>query len=208
MKYRIAIVDDHPLISEGVQNLITQNSDLQLVGSFVNATSFLAYIRSTEIDLVLLDISLPDMNGIDLCLQIKQSKPQVMVVSLSNHAEKSAVMKMLQNGANGYILKNTPPDELMDCIYKALQGQIVFSSSIRQVMAKPEVGLLSANMQLTTREKEVLKLLAQGLTGVQIAERLFLSKFTVENHRKNMLRKMNVKNVASLIVEGAKMGLL
>ncbi|RKE55790.1 response regulator [Sphingobacterium detergens] len=208
MKYRIAIVDDHPLISEGVQNLITQNSDLQLVGSFVDATHFLLDMRSTEIDLVLLDISLPDMDGIDLCLQIKRSKPQIIVVGLSNHAEKSAVMKMLQNGASGYILKNTPPDELIDCIYRALQGQLVFSSSIQQIMAKPELSLLSTNMQLTTREKEVLKLLAQGLTGIQIAEKLFLSKFTVENHRKNMLRKMNVNNVASLIVEGTKMGLL
>ncbi|GAA4179039.1 response regulator transcription factor [Sphingobacterium ginsenosidimutans] len=208
MKYRIAIVDDHPLISEGIQNLITQNSDLQLVGSFVDATHFLLDMRSTEIDLVLLDLSLPDMDGIDLCLQIKRSKPQIIVVGLSNHAEKSAVMKMLQNGASGYILKNTPPDELIDCIYRALQGQLVFSSSIQQIMAKPELSLLSTNMQLTTREKEVLKLLAQGLTGIQIAEKLFLSKFTVENHRKNMLRKMNVNNVASLIVEGTKMGLL
>jgi DNA-binding NarL/FixJ family response regulator len=204
MKYQIAIVDDHPLIAEGIQNLIDKHSNLNLAASFVNSESLLTYLRSNEITLVLLDITLPDADGMDVCLKIKQINPQIIVLGLSNHAEKSAVMKMLQNGANGYILKNTSSDELIDCIYQALEGNIVFSKSIQKVMAKPEVCTAQISMLLTTREKEILGLLAAGLTTAQIAKKLHLSKFTIENHRKNMLRKMNVNNVAALILEGTK----
>jgi DNA-binding NarL/FixJ family response regulator len=208
MKYRIAIVDDHPLIAMGIQNLMAKNRDLELTGSFVDAASFLLYIQSNDIDLLLLDIALPDMDGIDLCLQLKRLKPQLTILALSNYAEKSAVMKMLQNGANGYIVKNTSSVELIECIYKALKGQVVFSSSLKKIIDESEGDIAQVNMLLTTREKEILRLLAQGLTGVKIAEKLCLSKFTVENHRKNMLRKMHVNNVAALIVEGTKMGLI
>ncbi|AQX02828.1 response regulator [Elizabethkingia anophelis] len=207
MKHRIAIVDDHPLISEGINHLISKNTDLNVVGNFINGESFLQYIATNQVDLVLLDISLPDINGIDLCLKIKQSNPEIIVLPLSNHIEKSAVMKMLQNGANGYMLKNASAQELIDSIHRAIEGQIVFSKSIQEVIIKPDNTSFQLT-NLTTREKEVLLLLAEGLTASRIAEKLFLSKFTVENHRKNIFQKMGVNNVAALIAEAAKTGLI
>ncbi|WP_337085685.1 response regulator transcription factor [Elizabethkingia anophelis] len=208
MKYKIVIVDDHPVISEGIRHLISKNQDLHIIGNFFNGESFLHFISENEIDLVLLDISLPDINGIDLCLKIKQLKPEIIVLALSNHTEKSAVMKMLQNGANGYILKNASAEELISSIYKALEGEIIFSKSILDIMVKPDTGAWQTKIILTSREKEVLKLLSDGLTATQIADKLFLSKFTVENHRKNIFQKMGVNNVAALIAEAAKNGLL
>ncbi|MDF2514796.1 MAG: response regulator transcription factor [Sphingobacterium sp.] len=208
MKYKIAVVDDHPIVIEGIVNILSQMPDIVIAGCFITGSDFLAFAKGHVIDVVLLDIILPDMNGIDLCYQIKQATRDIKVLVLSNHAEKSAIIQMLQHGANGYILKNASSKELKGCIHLVLQGQMAFGRGIQEIMSNSEPHNQRSITTLSFREKEVLKLLAEGFTTSQIAKKLFISPFTVENHRKNILHKTGVSNVAALIAVAAKMGYL
>lgn len=206
-KYRLAILDDHPVVLEGLVNILSKRNVFEIVGAFTHAKDFLLFFNTSKVDVVLLDIILPDGNGMDLCREIKKKAPDTIVLALSNHDQRSAIMKMLENGASGYLFKNASVEELTGSIHDALNGQIVFSDAIKKIIARPgrDAGELPA---LTAREQEILKLIASGITTRRIAEMLFLSKFTVENHRKNLLQKFQVKNVAGLISAAGQHGLL
>lgn len=207
-KYRLAILDDHPVVLEGLVNVLSKREAFEVAGAFTSAQDFLQFFATNRVHVVLLDIILPDGNGMDLCRQIKAIAPDTIVLALSNHDQRSAIMKMLENGASGYLLKNASIDELVKCIHEALNNQIVFSNAIKAIIARPGPQDTMAAPVLTAREHEILKLLASGITTRHIAERLFLSKFTVENHRKNLLQKFQVKNVAGLISLASQQGLL
>jgi len=207
-KTSLAIVDDHPVVIEGLTRLLSKKAAFEIAGTFTNGQDFLDFFKATPIKIVLLDIILPDMNGIDLCKEIKRISPDTVVLALSNHAERGAIMKMLENGASGYLLKNAAVEELMECINGALSGQIIFSKAVKEIIARPQMVEEKAPAKLTVREKEILGLIASGITTPRIAEMLFLSKFTVENHRKNLLHKFNAKNVAELIKSATQQGLI
>lgn len=204
--YRLAILDDHPIVLEGLVRVLSDKGVFDIAGAFTTAKDFLAFLHSHPVDVVLLDIILPDSNGMDLCKAIKAMAPDTVVLALSNHDQRSAIMKMLDNGASGYLLKNASIEELLNAINGALAGQIVFSDAIREIITRPAPN--TAIPALTAREQEILKLIASGITTRRIAEMLFLSKFTVENHRKNLLQKFGVKNVAGLIHAANTQGLL
>ncbi len=207
-KINLAIVDDHPIVIEGLIKLLAKRKELEIAGSFTNGHEFIVFLKNNPVNIVLLDIILPDINGMDLCKQIKDLYPDTVVLALSNHEERSAIMKMLQNGASGYLLKNASVDELMNCIDEALNGQIAFSKAVRDIISRPQIMEMRVFAKLTVRENEILKLIASGITTPHIAEMLFLSKFTVENHRKNLLQKLKAKNVAELISTATRQGLL
>lgn len=207
-RIKIVIVDDHPLIIEGLVKLLSKKQKFEIVGSFINGLDFLAFLKTSAIDIVLLDIMLPDINGMELCMEIKSIAPDTIVLALSNHEERGAILKMLENGANGYLLKNVSVDELLNCISEALDGRITFSEAVKEIMTRPQLSQSREQARLTVREKEILKLIASGTTTSRIAEILFLSKFTVENHRKNMLQKFKAKNVAELINLATQQGQL
>ena len=207
-KYRLAILDDHPVVLQGLVNVLSGDADFDIAGAFTSARDFLQFFSTNKVHVVLLDIILPDGNGMDLCKEIKKTAPDTIVLALSNHDERSAIMKMLENGASGYLLKNASIEELVGCIHDALQHQIVFSNAIKEIIARPELKNTKEAAVLTAREKEILQLIASGITTRRIAEMLFLSKFTVENHRKNLLQKFQVKNVAGLISAASHQGLL
>ncbi|GEP89766.1 two component transcriptional regulator, LuxR family [Chitinophaga terrae (ex Kim and Jung 2007)] len=206
-KYRLAILDDHPIVLEGLVNVLAGQGVFEIAGAFTTVGQFLEFFNKTSIQVVLLDIILPDGNGMDVCKVIKSKSPDTVVLALSNHDQRSAVMKMLENGASGYLLKNASIAELVTAINDALAGQIVFSNAIREIMTRPAPDAMDAPV-LTARELEILKLIATGITTRRIAEMLFLSKFTVENHRKNLLQKFRVNNVAGLISAASSQGLL
>jgi len=208
-KTKIAIVDDHPIVIEGLRKLLADyHSIIELSESFTNGSDFISFLKNTTIDLVLLDITLPDINGMDLCKEIKKISPGTFVLAFSNYNERSMVIKMLQNGACGYLLKNASAKELIDCIIEAINGQITFSLAVKEIMSKPESQSLREVAQLTTREKQILKLISDGKTTPELAQQLFLSKLTVETHRKNLLSKFKAKNVAELIRIAAQEGFL
>lgn len=204
----LAIVDDHPVVIEGLTKLLSKKNAFEIVGSFTNGHAFIDFFKKTPCRIVLLDIILPDMNGIDLCREIKRMSPDTVVLALSNHEERGAILKMLENGASGYLLKNASIEELQACIHEALNGQIAFSKAVKEIIARPQLHSEKIPVKLTVREKEILALIASGITTPRIAEMLFLSKFTVENHRKNLLHKLNAKNVAELINSATRQGLI
>lgn len=198
-KIALAIVDDHPIVQEGLQKLLVNAGNITITGCFTTGTDFVNFLKKHPVNIVLLDISLPDINGIDLCKEIKKLSPATSVLALSNHSERSMILQMLQNGASGYLLKNISGEELISCIDDALNGQVTFSPAVNEIMSRPSVNELKDIPRLTKREKEILQLIADGLTTADIAGALHLSPLTVETHRKSLLQKFEVKNVAALI---------
>jgi DNA-binding NarL/FixJ family response regulator len=198
-KATLAIVDDHLIVLEGLQKLLANIPHIEIAGAFTTGVEFISFLKTNHVNIVLLDISLPDANGIDLCKEIKKISPDTCVLALSNHSERSMIMQMLQNGATGYLLKNISARELADCIDEALNGQITFSKAVKEIMARPSLSELKGIPQLTKREKEILHLIAEGKTTANMAEELYLSPLTIETHRKNLMQKFEVKNVAALI---------
>ncbi|OOG19676.1 DNA-binding response regulator [Sphingobacterium sp. CZ-UAM] len=207
-KPTLIIVDDHPIVLEGLVKIFTKNTEFEVIANFTRGNDLLSFLRGKSVDVALIDIILPDINGMALCKEIKKIAPYTIVIGLSNHQARSAVTKMLKNGANGYILKDASIEEITNCVREALKGKIVFSSGIAEVMSKPQVRTQWTFVKLTPRENEILKLVAQGFTSLKIAEILFLSRFTVENHRKNLLQKFQAKNIAELISNATQQGLL
>lgn len=204
----IALVDDHPVVIEGLCKLLDNKEHLRVAGSFTTGDSFRQFIRGNKVDVVLLDISLPDVSGMDLCKDIKLLYPATCVLILSNHSERSIILQALQHGASGYLLKNASSAELIACIQEALSGQITFSREVKEIIARPSATELKGIPALTKREKEILHLISEGITTAGIAEQLSLSPLTVETHRRNLLQKFDVKNVAALIKIAVQQGLV
>lgn len=198
-KINIAIIDDHPIVIEGFSLLLADSDKFKIIASFNKGLEILELDKINEIDIILLDVFLPDINGIDLCKIIKQKHPKIIVLGMSSQSERSLVMQMMQNGANGYLLKSAKSSEFYDCIEKAFAGEIVYSHEVAAIIAKPDFSDFKILPSLTKREKEILQLISDGKSTKEIAEKLFLSFLTVQNHRKNILNKLEVKNVAQLL---------
>lgn len=207
-KLRTALVDDHPIVIEGLKMLLQNEANVEVVGGFGSGEDFLAYLKQNRVDLVLLDITLPDINGMDLCKMVKNASLTTIILVLSNHTERSIIMQTIQNGASGYLLKNSSVDELRNCIAEALKGNICFSKEVIDIISRPSKNQLQGRPQLTRREKQILSLLAEGKTSQNIADELFLSPLTVDTHRKNLIQKFEVKNVAGLIMAATQQQLL
>ncbi|MBO9732717.1 MAG: response regulator transcription factor [Chitinophaga sp.] len=204
----LAIVDDHPIVLEGLQRLLANVSNITISGCFTTGADCMAFLEQHPVDIILLDITLPDVNGIELCKVIKEMSPGTHVLALSNHSERSMILQMIQNGATGYLLKNISAEELIACIREALSGLITFSKAAREIMARPSLGELKDTPQLTKREKEILHLIAEGKTTPDMAAQLNLSPLTIETHRKNLIQKFQVRNVAALIKTATQQGLV
>jgi len=198
-KIKIALVDDHPMVAEGLGKVLSSVENIEITEYFFDGKSLLHFLGHTTVDIVLLDITLPDIDGIVLCKTIKHSFPKIIVLALSHHHNRKIIIDMLNNGANGYLLKNVSLEELVNCIDAALRGEIVFSRDVKEIISSPQLSGDEKSIRLTNREKEVLGLIAAGKTTIQMAEQLFISKFTIESHRKNLLQKFDAKNVAELI---------
>lgn len=197
---QLAIVEDHPIVIQGLKTLLENMENIELAGSFVRGADFLDFLKKHTVHIVLLDIMLPDVNGMDLCLEIRKIAPGTCILALSNQAERSIIMETLQNGASGYLLKNSSEEELTSCIYEALNGGIAFSKEVKKIIARSGNTRFKGRPQPTKREKQILQLIAEGKTSAQMAEELFVSPLTIETHRRNLLQKFEAKNVAELIV--------
>jgi len=196
---RVFIVDDHPVVIEGIHSLLMNEKDIAWVGQAMNAQSCLGFFVNNTADVVLMDISMPGMDGVELCAVMKNKYPGIFILGLSTFNQGLYIKKMMENGASGYILKNTSKEELIKAIHVVRDGGIYFSGEAGQALAEYQKSSKTEIPVLTSREKEILGLIAEGFTNPQIAEKIFLSQFTVDSHRKNLLAKLNVKNTASLI---------
>lgn len=196
---RVFIVDDHPVVIEGIHSLLQNEKEMEWAGQAMNASSCLGFFVNNTADVVLMDISMPGMDGVELCAVMKEKYPGIMILGLSTFNQGLYIKKMVENGASGYILKNSSREELIKAIHAVHKGYIYFSGEVGMALQEYQKSSKNELPELSGREKEILGLIAEGYTNPQIAEKIFLSSFTVDSHRKNLLAKLNVKNTASLI---------
>jgi DNA-binding NarL/FixJ family response regulator len=207
---RIAIVDDHPIVIEGLRRILQQQFPHAEVSEFHRGLDFTDHFKTckTRLDLILLDITLPDTNGVELCRSIKLASPDTHVLGFSNHNDRALVMQMLSVGASGYILKNASSEEITRSITLAMQGQLAFSEEVKTIVSRPSASDFKSLPPLTKREKQVLKMISDGHTSTEIAEVLNVSPFTVETHRRNLMQKFDAKNAAHLLKIAGQMKLI
>jgi len=179
--------------------------NIEWIGHAMNAASCMAFLRQQQPDVLLLDINLPDKSGIDLCKEIKEKYPDIQILGLSSFNQQSYIQKMIQNGASGYILKNASGEEIVKAIGAAMRGDTFLSSEASLTMRENKDARIPV---ITRREKEVLMLIAEGLTNKEMSEKLFISTTTVDTHRNSLLSKFNVKNTANLIRMAAQFNLI
>lgn len=206
MTTKVFIVDDHYMVIEGIRSLLQNVAHIEWLGHAMNAASCLAFLQRQLPHVILMDINLPDKSGIELCKEVKEKYPQLYILGLSTFNQQSFIEKMITNGASGYILKNATVEELVEGITLAAQGKQYLSLDAEQVMRKPD--WKDGFPLITRREKEVLTLIADGLTNTEIADKIFVSTTTVDSHRKNLLAKFEAKNTASLIKMAVQAGLI
>lgn len=206
-KIKVLLVDDHRMLLAGLQMLLAPLPTIAVVGTATTAAEAYAAVAQLRPDVVLLDLNLPDQSGVDVCRQLRATYPALKVVILTTTHEKSYVTRLMQEGAAGYLLKNAPPEELTEAILRVHAGRRYFSDEVQELLLQPSPAADPAPL-LTRREKEVLALLADGLTSQALADKLFLSILTIETHRRNLLTKFGVANTAALIRQAAHYHLL
>jgi len=211
MKIRIAIADDHPLVINGLHHILGNCSDMEIVGSYTDGKELLKGIASSRPDVLLLDIQMPGQTGDELAGIIAEQYPDVKMLALTNLDNVYYVRTMLRNGVKGYILKTSREEILLDAIRTIYRNGQYLESSLKDKIIQDTFQSKkqrSANPVLSRREKEVLQLIGANLTSQQIADKLFLSKRTVDNHRLNIMMKLGVKNVAALVKAAIQLGLV
>ena len=192
----VFIVDDHYIVIQGLKSLLAEEKDIEVLGHATSAESCLQFVVLDKVDVLLVDISMPGMDGIQLCKLIRNKYPSIMVLALSTYNQDSYVRQMMDNGASGYILKNTDKEELVEAIHTVFRGKTYLSFEVSLLIKSSPGGSLPV---LTRREKEVLLMVADGCTTYEIAQKLFISEATVNSHRRNLLDKVQAKNTAALI---------
>lgn len=203
---KILIADDHKMFVDGIESILNLEENMKVVGRCYDGSKVEALVTELDVDLVLLDVNLPGMNGIEVCKRMNEVHPKVKIIAISMFNEESYVTEILSNGASGYILKNTGREELIKAIGIVESGLSYFSEEVKHTIMK---GLMKHNEKkqqknsffpkVSKREKEVLALIIDEHTTQEIAKKLFISLKTVESHRSSLLNKLNVRNSAGLV---------
>ncbi len=200
---KILIADDHHLLLDGISSLLSTEADLQVVAKATDGNSAVEKVLATEIDVCLLDISMPGMDGITAARIIKEKAPPTKIIILTTYNDREIVEELLTIGVSGYLLKNSTKQELAEAIRKVHSGGFYFSNEVQNALMQNYVRLNKdkhhKEILLTNREMEILQLLAQEYTNDRIAEELHISYRTVETHRKNLLQKTSSHNLAGLL---------
>lgn len=202
----VVLVDDHQLIRMGITALLSSEEGINIVGEVESAKNVLAQVAFKKPNVVLMDISLDDGDGIVLTKEVCKNHPEIKVIMLSMHIKEDYIQRSLKAGASGYILKDSPKDELIKAIKEVAKGGTYFAADVSQVMLSSYItkagdftGKKKKSNGLTNREIEIIRLLADGLSNQKIADLLGISHRTVDTHRTNIMQKVKVKNVAELI---------
>ncbi len=208
---RLLIADDHQVLIEGLKMLLADNEEITVTQTVYNGRAVLETLKHHPIDVILLDINLPLMNGLDTCKAVKKIYPDVKVLALTMLNKGSFVQQMLKNGASGYLLKNVGYEELIEAIKTVHNGGTYINKETSKLLMDSLMNKSNHKdfiPRLTRREKQVLQLIAQEFTTSEIADQLHLSLSTIESHRRNLLTKMNVRNSVGLIKVAMQRGLL
>lgn len=205
---KIAITDDHPLLLEGLKNILTNQNNLEVVGTYTDYDSMIDGLVKNEADILLLDINLGDKNSIELIKPLKKKYPDMYIIMLSVHNELAVINSSISEGASGYIQKNASIDQIIDGINTVLNNDIYYCNQTKDILSKKQKEGLIKVPKLTRREKEVLIEASKGLTTQQIADKLFISPHTVESHRKNLIEKFQTTNLSTAIKLASEYGLI
>jgi two-component system response regulator NreC len=214
MTIRLLLIDDHAVVRSGLRMLLESEPDMEIVGEGGTAREALESVARLTPDLVLMDIGLPDMSGIEVTQKIKTGWPQVAVVALTIHEDEEYFFKMLQAGASGYVPKRAAPEELLTAIRTAASGEVYLYPSLAKLLVKDyvsggkEQSELGALDDLTDRENEVLAHLADGASNQEIADVLSISPKTVARHRENLMRKLNLHSRTELVKYAIRKGII
>jgi DNA-binding NarL/FixJ family response regulator len=193
----VLIVDDHPVVVEGLRKLFCESDKNFSCAIAYSVAETIKALKVFSPDIILLDINLPDGSGIDLCKKILLEQPNMKILALSSFADRSFISRMLENGANGYLLKSSSEEEIFEAVNAILDGKSHIGADVSEIMSNAKN--TTDAFRLTRREIEVLKLIAEGLTNQEIADKLFISFQTVDSHRKNLFKKLDARKRASLI---------
>lgn len=213
-KIRILLADDHQLMRSGLRLLIEQQADLTVVGEAADGREAVALAKSLRPDVAVMDISMPNLNGIEAAHQITQSHAELAVIVLSMHPDESYVLRALKAGAKGYLLKDSAESDLITAVRAVARGKSFFSPAVSKVLLDDYIrklkrsGAEDAYDLLTPREREVLQLVAEGKSNKEVANVLNLSVYTVETHRSNIMQKLNLKGVPELTLYAVRKGII
>lgn len=191
----VGIVDDHTILVDGLKKLISDSGIAEVVSISGNAAECRSALGFRRPDVLMLDISLPDASGIDLCKEFTGTYPDLKILALSSYGEYAVVRQMLENGAHGYVIKNAMPKEILEGIKTVASGKKFLCHEVDLLLKKKS----DRTIWLSDRERELLRLVAEGYTNPEIAERIFLSAETIRGYRKNLLLKLGAKNTAVLV---------
>ena len=215
-KKTIVVVDDHPLFREGLKSLIGRNPSLEIVGEAGTAGEGLRLVKELKPDLAVVDISLPDRNGIEVTRELRTSHPNVRIVIMSMHSKIDYITEAFKAGATGYIVKESATDRILQGIEAASRGEYFLDSTlshnvVEKLLATPDKESKITDKRyntLTAREQEIMRLLAEGLSTKEVAARLCISPKTVENHRFSIMAKLDIHSSIELVRYAAKLGLI
>lgn len=202
--YKVLLADDHVLIRHGIKNIIKKNEQFEVVGEVSNGKQLMSFLEESETDLIILDISMPDIGGMEAIGLVKGKYPWIKILMLTMHKNKQYFYNAMAAGADGYLMKDDSDEELLVAIKKVLSGKSYISPYMTDDFADDVINMYRNErrtpfQELTKREKEILQLVVQGLTSKQMAEQLNLSQRTIDHHRSNLLRKFNRKNSVDLV---------
>lgn len=202
MPISVLIVEDHPVVRSGIRMLLTEEGDIEVLAEASNGREALACLEKMSPDLLLLDISMPEVNGLEVTQHVREKYPTMPILILTMHEDERYFFQLLRAGATGYIVKGAAPNDLVSAVRAVAAGQAYLYPSLARLLAKEPDTVLSA------RELEVLQLTAQGLTAREVGKKLAISSNTVERHRANIMSKLGVSNRAELIRYAIRRGLL
>jgi len=214
MKTRLMLVDDHAVVRMGLRMMLESEEDFEIVGEAESAREVLEQISRLNPDVVLMDIGLPDLSGIEATREIKRLHPEVRVVALTIHEDEEYFFKMLEAGASGYVPKRAAPEELITAIRTAARSEVYLYPSLAKLLVKDYLGqqhpekVKDSLAELTEREKEVLTLLADGASNTEIGEKLYISPKTVARHRENIMGKLNLHSRSDLVKYAIRKGII
>ena len=208
---KVAICDDHNMVLRGIETMLEDTESITITATYSLGKQLLGEIEGNVPNVLLLDINLPDSNGLELCKELTKKYQDLSIIALSNYSETGFIKNMLRNGAKGYLLKNTDKQELITAITTVHKGSNYLPRVIQDILLNDSIGNTSQITfipKLTRREKEVLNLIAKEHINQEIADILFISSKTVESHRNNLIQKLGVRNTAGLIRVAIEKGLL
>jgi DNA-binding NarL/FixJ family response regulator len=212
MAVKVLIVDDHEIMREGMSALLHKYSEYEVVGQAADGRQALEMVSRLEPDIVIMDVGMPNLNGVDATKQLRSQHPNLKIMALSTHSDGSVVAKMIKAGASGYMLKESAFEELIEGLNTLLDGKTFLCNKISKVVFSEYVGMVTNPKAkngdgLTNREREVLQLVAEGNTTREIAEVLKLSTKTIDSHREHIMEKLGIRNIAGLTKYAIREGL-